>query len=111
MLGNHKGFCRLFNDCNINSNLLQRRIVDTETHAELHKVGASRVGEEPLKSHAKSLVNEDLEERNQVITEEIREWRGASESKLNEKMLYVKLSFRNIFIKTFMLVLQKSKSM
>lgn len=111
MLGNHKEFCRLFNDCNINSNLLQRRIVDTETHAELHKVGASRVGEEPLKSHAKSLVNEDLEERNQVITEEIREWHGASESKLNEKMLYVKLSFRNIFIKTFMLVLQKSKSM
>lgn len=60
------------NDYNINSNLLQKETVDIEKSAQLHKVSESKGGEEPLKSHAKSLINENLEERNQGTKEEIR---------------------------------------
>lgn len=45
----------MFNDYNINSNLLQREIVDIEKSAQSHKVSQSRGGEEPLKLHAMSL--------------------------------------------------------
>lgn len=55
MLGNHKELSRLFNDYNVNNNLLQREIVGIEKSAQLHKVNESRGGEEPLKSHTKSL--------------------------------------------------------
>lgn len=79
---------------------MQKEIVDIEKAAWLQKVSESKGGEEPRKSHAKSLINENLEERNQATTEEIRGW---------HEMLYTKLSFWNIFF--LMLFLQKAKSM
>lgn len=65
MLGNHREFCRLSNNYNINTNLLKSQIIDIEKSAHLHKVNENRDGREPLKSHA----NEDLEEKNQLTEE------------------------------------------
>lgn len=71
MLGNHKGFCSLFSDYNINSNLLQKEVVDIEKSAQLHKINVSRGGKKTLKSNAKSLINDDLADRNQVTKDMI----------------------------------------
>lgn len=51
--------------------------------AQLQKISENRGGKEPIKSNAKSLINDDLTERNQVTKDKISDWHGAFEIKLN----------------------------